>query len=176
MSFERGSGLVILSVFDNEFNLLAYCALVPGRAYDGVTELSFTTCHYNGKEDMKRIENVIRNVKQLNGDAVYVEKIITVQENGEESVEQYLRIKDDKWPAGIGSARYYSFAGGRDKESMMRAYAGFGRDFMVFGMDQHKGNKFDSNTYLYIYNEARDIIACVNLPKEVTIVEIKIEK
>lgn len=176
MSFERGNGLVILSVFDNDFNLLAYCTLAPGRSYEGVTELVFTTCNYNGKDDMKRIENVIRNVKELSADAIYVEKTVTVQEDGTESVEQYLRIKENKWPAGIGTAAYYSVTGGRDKASMLRSYANFWRDLQTFGVDQQYGTEYKAKDYLYIYNEARDIVAFVNLPQKLTIIETTIEE
>ena len=173
--FSGGNNLLILSVFDNDFNLLAYCALAPGRAYDGVTELTFTTCNYNGKEDVKRVEKVISNAKQLSENAVYLEKIITVKEDGTESFEQYLRIDDSKWPAGIGTATYYEFSGGRDKETIMRAYANFGKNFQAFGVDQYRFNSFDGNTYLLIYNEARDIAAYVRLPKELPVVETRIE-
>ena len=42
-------------------------------------------------------------------------------------------------------------------------------------VDQQMGVKFDGNAYLYIFNEARDIVACVKLPKELPIVETKTE-
>lgn len=101
---------------------------------------------------------------------------MTVQEDGTESVEQYLRIKENKWPAGIGTAAYYSVTGGRDKASMLRSYANFWRDLQTFGVDQQYGTEYKAKDYLYIYNEARDIVAFVNLPQKLTIIETTIEE
>lgn len=172
--FGGGNNLTILAVFDSEFNLLAFSVVAPGFADVSVTEWTFNTCHYNGKEDLKRVETLIQSAKRMNADVVYSEKIITVQSDGTETVEQYLRIDESKWPANLGKPFYFAIQGGDVKEAMMRLYSSCGKDlYSIF--EKFAGSKFDSGIYLILCNEARDVIAYVTLPSEIEVVETKIE-
>lgn len=169
-----GKAIIVTTILDKNRNLIGYCVMYPGFACERESVL-FTVTFYNGNEESKRIDKVIANIKTVDASAIYLEKIKTIKADGTEDIKMFMRIDESKWPSSLPHPMYWRVASGGDKDSLLGDYSRPGRNQNMKAFEESSffrdDHKLGEDAYMYLYNEARDIVAISKLATSIPIVE-----
>ena len=129
------------------------------------------------------MQKVINSIKKLDKSLLHCEKIITKMADGTEQSAIYLRINEAKLPKDVQDFKYYVLASGGNKDAFLRYYSvGNPGVPQQFGVDTVGSNRFGRDDpeyekmYLYLLDESKDILAAIELPTEMKLVETIIQK